>query len=53
MCFRYEWFEKHVQLLSTAGEDRELEKMLLAEGIYIKYVESIKVLDEKVSSEDK
>ena len=51
MCFRYEWFEKHVQLLSTAGEDRELEKMLLAEGIYIKYVESIKVLDEKVSSE--
>ena len=25
--------------------------MLLAEGIYIKYVESIKVLDEKVSSE--
>lgn len=52
MCFGYEWFGSHVKQLSTAGEDRELEKMLLSESIYIKYVESIKVLDEKVSSED-
>lgn len=51
MCFNYKWFMSHVNLLSTAGEDRELEKMLLAEKIFIKYVEDIHVLDEKVSNE--
>lgn len=51
MCFSYHWFKSHVNRLSTAGEDRELEKMLLSEKIFIKYVEDIHVLDEKVSSE--
>ena len=52
MCFDYLWFKAHVHLLSTAGEDREIEKMLLSEHIYIKYVEDIDVFDEKVGNED-
>lgn len=52
MCFDYLWFKAHVHLLSTAGEDREIEKMLLIEHIYIKYVEDIDVFDEKVGNED-
>lgn len=51
MCFAYQWFASHVHQLSTAGEDRELEKMLLSERIYIKYADDIEVLDEKVSNE--
>ena len=52
MCFDYLWFKAHVHLLSTAGEDMEIEKMLLIEHIYIKYVEDIDVFDEKVGNED-
>ena len=52
MCFDNLWFKAHVHLLSTAGEDREIEKMLLIEHIYIKYVEDIDVFDEKVGNED-
>lgn len=51
MCFNYRWFAAHVHLLSTAGEDRELEKMLLSENIFIKYADDIEVLDEKVGNE--
>ncbi len=51
MCFDYQWFASHVHRLSTAGEDRELEKMLLSERIYIKYADDIEVLDEKVGNE--
>lgn len=51
MCFDYRWFAAHVHLLSTAGEDRELEKMLLSENIFIKYADDIEVLDEKVGNE--
>lgn len=52
MCFPYKWFATHVEKLSTAGEDRELEAMLVQENIYIHFEESILVRDEKVSSED-
>ena len=37
---------------STAGEDRELEALLLMQGIYIHYEENIPVFDEKVSNKD-
>ena len=52
MCFEYEWFKSHVHRLSTAGEDRELEQMLLQEHIFIRYEEHIPVFDEKVSNEE-
>lgn len=52
MCFDYKWFKENVYKLSTAGEDREMEALLLKQGIYIHYEESIPVFDEKVSNKD-
>lgn len=52
MCFRYELFRKNVFQLTTAGEDREMEALLLSEGIFIKYAADIPVYDEKVSNQD-
>ena len=50
MCFEYEWFAQNVTLLDSAVEDRELEALLMKQGIYIYYAEDIHVLDEKVSN---
>ena len=52
MCFDFKWFKENVYKLSTAGEDRELEALLLMQGIYIHYEENIPVFDEKVSNKD-
>jgi len=52
MCFSYELFKKNVFQLSTAGEDREMEALLLHQEVYIKYASEIHVFDEKVSSQD-
>ena len=52
MCFDYQWFSDSVGKLSTAGEDRELEELLLKQRIHIHYEESIPVYDEKVSSKE-
>ena len=52
MCFKYDLFKKNVFQLSTAGEDREMEALLLHQEVYIKYAPDIHVFDEKVSSQD-
>ena len=52
MCFDYQWFCDNVNRLETAVEDRELETLLMKQGIFIKYEHNIHVLDEKVSSQD-
>src|SRR5574344_1074205 len=52
MCFDYKLFLKNVFSLSTAGEDREMEALLMQQEIYIKYAADIHVFDEKVSSKD-
>ena len=52
MCFKYELFKENVFKLSTAGEDREMEALLLSQGIFIKYAPDIHVFDEKVSNQD-
>ena len=52
MCFAFEWFKHHVDLLNSAVEDRELESHLLQEKVYIKFEENIHVFDEKVSNHD-
>lgn len=52
MCFDYSWFRANVNRLSTAGEDKELEALLLRQRIFIKYEAGIHVFDEKVSSKD-
>ena len=52
MCFKYDLFKKNVFELKTAGEDREMEALLLSQEIFIKYAPDIHVFDEKVSSQD-
>ena len=52
MCFKYELFKENVFKLTTAGEDREMEALLLHQGIFIKYASEIHVFDEKVSNQD-
>lgn len=52
MSFEARWFSDHVGRLSTAGEDRELEQLLLQQRIFIRYAAHIHVYDEKVSTQD-
>ena len=52
MCFDYKWFKENVYKLTTAGEDRELEALLLRQGVYIHYEPDIPVFDEKVSNKE-
>ena len=52
MCFKCNLFKENVFKLSTAGEDREMEALLLHQGVFIKYAPDIHVFDEKVSSQD-
>jgi cellulose synthase/poly-beta-1,6-N-acetylglucosamine synthase-like glycosyltransferase len=52
MCFDYKWFRENVSKLSTAGEDRELEALLLKQKVHIRYEPDIHVYDEKVSNKD-
>lgn len=52
MCFTYNLFKKNVFQLSTAGEDREMEALLLKQKVFIKYAAEIHVFDEKVSNKD-
>ena len=52
MCFNYNLFKQNVFQLKTAGEDREMEALLLQQGVFIKYAPDIHVFDEKVSSQD-
>lgn len=52
MCFDFQWFKENVYKLTTAGEDRELEALLLQQKIYIQYEPNIHVFDEKVSNKD-
>lgn len=52
MCFNYNLFKENVFKLTTAGEDREMEALLLHQGVFIKYAPDIHVFDEKVSNQD-
>ena len=52
MCFTFDWFCQHVDLLDSAVEDRELESFLLKEKVYIKFEENVPVFDEKTSSQE-
>ena len=52
MCFNYDWFKSNVRKLDSVVEDRELEALLMIQGIYIHYAEDIHVMDEKVNNSD-
>jgi len=49
MAFDFDWFQNNVANLFTAGEDKELEALLLKQSIFIDYLDTVYVLDEKIS----
>jgi cellulose synthase/poly-beta-1,6-N-acetylglucosamine synthase-like glycosyltransferase len=51
MAFDFKWFKENVTKLETAGEDKELEILLIREGVYIDYLDNVKVYDEKTQKE--
>ena len=50
MVFKYDWFSANIYGISSTGEDREIEGVLLKQGNYIAYLNDLYVLDEKISS---
>lgn len=51
MAFDYAWFCRNIPRCTTSGEDKELEALLLSQGIFIEYLDDVRVLDEKVQAE--
>lgn len=50
MVFNYQWFKENIMKIRVSvGEDKELESLLVHEGIYIDYFDSIHVYDVKTS----
>jgi len=47
-AFDFNWFKTNVMKAKTAGEDKELEALLLRQQIYIDYFDNILVYGEKV-----
>ncbi|MBP1670572.1 MAG: hypothetical protein H6Q22_144 [Bacteroidetes bacterium] len=52
IALEYKWFSENVSKLSTAGEDKEMEILLLREGIFIDFLDYVFVYDEKVKKEE-
>jgi cellulose synthase/poly-beta-1,6-N-acetylglucosamine synthase-like glycosyltransferase len=51
MAFDYKWFASNVSSLRTSGEDKELEILLLREGVFIDYLDDVYVFDYKTRRE--
>ncbi|MEG0499790.1 MAG: glycosyltransferase [Rikenellaceae bacterium] len=47
MAFDYAWFKCNIKKVSSMGEDKELEVLLMRQKIYIEYLDDVKVYDEK------
>lgn len=52
MAFEAEWFHQNVKYLQTAGEDKELEAMLLQQRIHTVYLANLPVFDEKTQKKE-
>ena len=52
MAFEAKWFHQQVKYLQTAGEDKELEAMLLQQHIYTVYLPDLLVFDEKTQKKE-
>lgn len=52
MAFEADWFRQNVRLLETAGEDKELEVLLLQQRIHTTYLPQIPIYDEKTQKEE-
>lgn len=47
MLFDYIWFRENMAKLSSSGEDKEMEALLLKDRIFIEYLEDVHLYDEK------
>ncbi|WP_321332106.1 glycosyltransferase family 2 protein [uncultured Bacteroides sp.] len=52
MAFETNWFRRNVKNIHTAGEDKELEALLLKQNIYVDYLDHLYVYDEKTQKKD-
>lgn len=48
MIIEYEWFKNNIHKVFTAGEDKEIEGLLLQQHIHIEYLDDVYVYDEKI-----
>ncbi|MBO7128462.1 MAG: glycosyltransferase [Prevotella sp.] len=53
IAYDFNWFKENVMKTRTAGEDKELEALLLRQGIFIDYFEKIYVYGEKKRTTEK
>lgn len=52
MAFDAHWFHQNVAHLQTAGEDKELEALLLQQRIHTTYLAQLPIYDEKTQKEE-
>ena len=52
-AFDFTWFKTNIMRTKTAGEDKELEALLLRQGYFIDYFDNIYVYGEKKRTTDK
>jgi len=52
MAFDFEWFRQNVDKLLSAGEDKELEALLMKQRIFVDYLPDLYVYDEKTQKEN-
>lgn len=52
MAFDLRWFVRNIIHTHSTGEDKELEELLLRQGIHIEYIDTLETLDEKVRQPD-
>lgn len=52
MAFDFKWFKEHIQQVTTAGEDKELEAILLKQEVFIDYLDELMIYDEKTTDRD-
>lgn len=52
MAFDYKWFTENIKKISSVGEDKELEQLLMKQKIYVEYLDDIIILDEKVKNKN-
>ena len=51
MAFDFEWFRQNVGKLISAGEDKELEALLMKQRIFVDFLDDLYVYDEKTQKE--
>lgn len=51
MAFDYNLFAKNVKYLTTTGEDKELEALLLKQRVFVEFLDQVYVYDEKTQDQ--